>query len=89
MAQHGRSNTSRPESAVYLHLKDKERSFEDNDVHILDRGDRWYKRGVSEVIHLQVETSPLDTICLQFSMLPFEYQDHFTYTRKVTVDNPL
>uniref|UniRef100_A0A3P8NT56 Neurexin 3a n=1 Tax=Astatotilapia calliptera TaxID=8154 RepID=A0A3P8NT56_ASTCA len=36
------------DSAVHLHLKDKGHSFEDANVHILDREDRWFERGVKE-----------------------------------------
>ena len=42
MAQHRRANSSGPASAVYLHLKEETHSFEDKDVHILDREDRWF-----------------------------------------------
>ena len=31
-------------SAVYFHLKDKERLFEDNNVHILAREDKCFER---------------------------------------------
>ena len=46
MAQHRRANSSGPVSAVYLHLKEKDHSFEDSNVKILDREDRWFERGV-------------------------------------------
>lgn len=38
MAQHRRSGSSAEDSAVNLHTKDKGHSFEDSNVHILDRG---------------------------------------------------
>uniref|UniRef100_A0A3Q1INW1 Small nuclear RNA activating complex, polypeptide 4 n=1 Tax=Anabas testudineus TaxID=64144 RepID=A0A3Q1INW1_ANATE len=61
MAQHRRSNTSGPESAVYLHLKDKGHSFEDCDVKILDKEDKWFERG-SE-LDLSVDS------CLQMNLV--------------------
>ena len=39
MAQHRRANATGQDSAVYLHLKEKGHSFNDNNVHILDRED--------------------------------------------------
>ncbi|XP_033181822.1 uncharacterized protein LOC117152842, partial [Anabas testudineus] len=60
MAQHRRSNTSGPESAVYLHLKDKGHSFEDCDVKILDKEDKWFERGVREAVHVQINTPSLN-----------------------------
>lgn len=46
MARHRRGNTLSPELAVYLDLKDKGHLFENNNVHIVDREDRWFKREV-------------------------------------------
>lgn len=43
-----RGNTSGPEPAVYTHLRDKQHSFIDNNVHIL---------GVREAIHGKVPFS--------------------------------
>ena len=60
MAQHRRIKTTGPESAVYLHLKEKEHSFEDINVHILDKEDRWFERGVKESIHAKVENPSLN-----------------------------
>ena len=59
MAQHRRPNSSGLDSAVYLHLKEKTHSFEDNNVHILDREDRWFERGVKEAIYVKVEKPAL------------------------------
>ena len=39
--------------------KEKGHSFDDN-VHILDREDRWFERGVKEAIYVRVE-KPLAT----------------------------
>lgn len=38
--------------AVNVHLKDKWRSVKDDDAHILDREDRWFERGLKEVIYV-------------------------------------
>ena len=47
-AQHRRVNSSGPDSAVYLQLKEKAHSAEDSDVHVWDREDRCFERGVKE-----------------------------------------
>ena len=60
LAQHRRSNTSGPDSAVHLHLKEMAHSFEDSDVHIMDREDRWFERGVKEAIYVKVEKPSLN-----------------------------
>ncbi|XP_070835613.1 uncharacterized protein [Chaetodon trifascialis] len=60
MAQHRRANSSGLDSAVYLHLKEEAHSFEDKNVHILDREDRWFERGVREAIHVKVEKPSLN-----------------------------
>ena len=60
MAQHRRANSSGQDSAVYLHLKEKAHSFEDSNVHILDREDRWFERGVKEAIYVKVEKPSLN-----------------------------
>ena len=36
-------------------VKDKGHSFKDNIIHILDTEDRWFERGVKEVISVEVE----------------------------------
>lgn len=38
--------------AINVHLKDKWRSVKDDDAHILDREDRWFERGLKEVIYV-------------------------------------
>lgn len=53
MAQHKRNSTSGPGSEVYHHLKQKDNSFDDNDVHILDREDNWFERGVRKVFQIE------------------------------------
>ncbi|XP_040922260.1 uncharacterized protein LOC121200823, partial [Toxotes jaculatrix] len=60
MAQHRRANSSGPVSAVYSHLKEKAHSFEDSNVKILDREDRWFERGVKEAIYVKVEKPSLN-----------------------------
>ncbi|KAM7378702.1 hypothetical protein PAMP_004307 [Pampus punctatissimus] len=60
MYQHRRPNSSGLDSAVYLHLKEKAHSFEDNNVHILDREDRWFERGVKEAIYVKIEKPTLN-----------------------------
>ena len=59
MAQHRRAHSSGLDSAVHLHLKEKVHSFDDNNVHILDREDRWFERGVKEAIYVKVEKPSL------------------------------
>ncbi len=42
------------------HLKEKTHSFEDSNVHILDREDRWFERGVKEAIYVKIERPSLN-----------------------------
>lgn len=44
-----------PDSAVYLHLKDKNHSIKNSDENILDREDRWFERGVKKAIFVKLE----------------------------------
>lgn len=44
MAKHRRANLSGQDSAVHLHLKDKQHFYGDTNVHILDREERWFER---------------------------------------------
>ena len=60
MAQHRRANTSGQDSAVFLHLKEEGHSFDDTDVRIMDREDKWFERGVKEAIHVKVEKPSLN-----------------------------
>lgn len=55
MAQHRSAKFSGQDSAVDLHLKDEGPSFEANNVHILDREDRWFEKGVEEAMYTKVE----------------------------------
>ncbi|XP_070401572.1 uncharacterized protein [Nothobranchius furzeri] len=60
MAQHRRATSTGQDSAVHLHQKDKGHSFEDANVHILDREDRWFERGVKEAIYVHCEQPSLN-----------------------------
>ena len=51
MAQQQRASSSGQDSAVDLHLKMKGHSFEEDNVHVLDREDGWFERGVKEAIY--------------------------------------
>uniref|UniRef100_A0A8C9TMK7 Leucine rich repeat containing 20 n=1 Tax=Scleropages formosus TaxID=113540 RepID=A0A8C9TMK7_SCLFO len=52
-------NCSGQDSAVHLYLKDKEHSFEDNNIHILAREDM-VERGVKEAIYVKLENPSLN-----------------------------
>ncbi len=60
MAQHTRANTSGPDTAVHLHLKEMAHSFEDSNVHILVREDRWFEKIIKEAIYVKVEKPSLN-----------------------------
>ncbi|TWW56851.1 hypothetical protein D4764_14G0010510 [Takifugu flavidus] len=60
MAQHRRATSSGQDSAVHLHLKESGHSFEDSQVRILAREDRWFERGVKEAIHVKLEKPSLN-----------------------------
>ena len=60
MSQHRRSTSSGQDSAVHLHLKEKGHSFDDSNVRILDREDRWFERGVKEAIYVHLEKPSLN-----------------------------
>lgn len=60
MAQHRRASSSGQDSAVHLHLNDKGHSFQDENVHILAREDRWFERGVKEAIFVTKEKPSLN-----------------------------
>ena len=55
MAQHGWVNPWVQDSAVHLHLKVKNKSFEDDSVNILARQERWFERGVKESIYVKLD----------------------------------
>ncbi|XP_060756578.1 uncharacterized protein LOC132867614 [Neoarius graeffei] len=60
MAQHRRARSSGQDSAVYLHLNNKGHSFQDCNVRILAREDRWYEQGVKEAIFVNLERPSLN-----------------------------
>ena len=55
MAQHRRAISSGQDSAVHLHLKEKHHSFENNNVNILAREDRWFESGVNKSMYVKLE----------------------------------
>ena len=55
MARTRRANSSGQDTAVHLHLKEKYRSFEDNNVNILSKEDRWFEIGVKESVYVKLE----------------------------------
>ena len=87
MAQHRRACSSSQDSAVHLHLKEKGPSYEDSNVHILDREDRWFERGVEEAIYVKLENQSLNgggglrchlpsTYNAALSLLPRQFHNH-------------
>ncbi|XP_060756880.1 uncharacterized protein LOC132867932 [Neoarius graeffei] len=60
LAQHRRASSSGQDSAVYIHLNNKGHSFQDCNVRILAREDRWYERGVKEAIFVNLERPSLN-----------------------------
>ena len=67
MAQHRRANSSGQHSAVHLHLKEKNLSFEDNNVNILAREYRWFER----TIYIKLEQQSLNRGgCLRHYLSP-------------------
>ena len=60
MAQHQRASSSVQDSAVHFYLKEKGHSFEDEKVHVLDREDRRFDRGVKEVVYVKLEQPSLN-----------------------------
>ena len=60
MAQHGGATSSGHDSVLHLHLKEKGHSFEDSNVHVVAREDRWFERGVKEAIYVHIEKTSLN-----------------------------
>ena len=46
--------------AVHLHLKEKQHSFEADNVHVLDKEDRWFEKGVKEPIYIKLKQTSLN-----------------------------
>jgi len=81
MAQHRRATSSGPDPAVHLHLKEKGLS-EVSNVHILDREDRWFERGVEEAIYAKLNREGglrchlPSTYNPALSLLPRQFHNH-------------
>ena len=45
---------------MHPHVKEKGHSFEDSNVHVLDREDKLFERGVKEVIYVLLEKPSLN-----------------------------
>ena len=62
MNQHRKpsSSSSVPESAVFVHLKETNHTFDTKDVVIIDQEHRWFERGVKEAIWERVEHPKLN-----------------------------
>ena len=58
--QHRRGNSSGPQSAVHLHLEATKHSFEDSEVRILAKEQRWFERGVKEAIFVKQQNPSLN-----------------------------
>lgn len=52
MTQFRRVTSSAQDSAVHLHLKEKGHTFQDADVHVLDKEGRWFERRVKEAMSI-------------------------------------
>ena len=81
MAQHRRANTSGMDSAVFLHLKKEGHSFQDENVRILDREERWFERGVKEAIYVKVARPSLNRGGGLRFQLPSTYNAVFSQLR--------
>lgn len=53
-------------SAVHLHLKVKGHSFQDSNLKVLSREERWFKRGVKELIFVRLEPFVHLQLCVHF-----------------------
>ena len=61
LKQHRRPSTNEvQESAVYNHIQAAGHQFEDRDVLILDKEDKWFERGVKEAIYEHIERPSLN-----------------------------
>ena len=58
--QNRRANSSGQDSALHLHLNEKNNSFEDTNVKILAGEYRWFDRGVKESIYVKLEQPSLN-----------------------------
>ena len=55
MAQHRRRNSNGPQSAVHLHLKATNHSFDDKEVKMFAREKYWFKRGIQKSIQTELK----------------------------------
>lgn len=55
MVQHTGASSSGQDSVVDLHLKSKGRSFDDQNVPILDKEDRWLERVIMRAVFVKRE----------------------------------
>lgn len=62
MVKHRKANSLGQDSAVHLHLKDNEHSFEDISVHTLAKKDWWIKSGVKEVVYIKLDLTHVTLI---------------------------
>ena len=78
------------DSAVHLHLNEKGHSFEDSEVQILAREDRWFERGVKEAIHVKLEKPSLNRGGgLRFNLSPVYDSVLGSLSRKLNTHSPL
>ena len=54
MAQDRCATSSGHDSAGHLHLKEGGHSFEDGQVRVLEREDRWFEWDVKEAVHVKL-----------------------------------
>ena len=61
LKQHRRPSTNEAqESAVYNHIQATGHQFDDKDVLILDKEDKWFERGVKEAVYERIERPSLN-----------------------------
>lgn len=61
VAQHRRVTASGQDSVVCAHLQAKKHRFEHQNVHILNKEDRWFERGIKGIIYVKLER-PSDVV---------------------------
>ena len=84
MARHRRANSLGQNSVVHLHLKEKNRSFEDKNGNIFTREDKWFERGVKESIYVKLEWPPLKR-GVPDSLITIHTWTHLTLATQMTV----
>ena len=58
--QHRRAGSYGNDSAVFTHLKESGHKFEDKNISILDKEQKWFERGVREAVHVNTENPSLN-----------------------------